>query len=176
LLTVSCTMSSDKHLVFVYGTLKRDNFNHRLLTDAEFIGTAVTKEPYPLVIASRYNIPFLLPYAGQGHRVTGEVYSVNSEQLKNLDHLEMHPHVYERREMIVNLTQSSAAVDTSCLSYFLVRSLPKLLELPHLDCFVDGVNGRWYVNPQLRTGEPFRFEVQLPPEGTQEEVEAWKKL
>uniref|UniRef100_A0A1I8F740 GGACT domain-containing protein n=1 Tax=Macrostomum lignano TaxID=282301 RepID=A0A1I8F740_9PLAT len=58
--------------------------------------------------------------------VTGEVYSVNSEQLKNLDHLEMHPHVYERREMIVNLTQSSAAVDTSCLSYFLVRSLPKL--------------------------------------------------
>uniref|UniRef100_A0A1I8FQZ5 GGACT domain-containing protein n=1 Tax=Macrostomum lignano TaxID=282301 RepID=A0A1I8FQZ5_9PLAT len=113
----------------------------------------------------------------QGHRVTwGRSSSVNSEQLKNLDHLEMHPHVYERREMIVNLTQSSAAVDTSCLSYFLVRSLPKLLELPHLDCFVDGVNGRWYVNPQLRTGEPFRFEVQLPPEGTQEEVEAWKKL
>uniref|UniRef100_A0A1I8FAY1 Gamma-glutamylcyclotransferase family protein n=1 Tax=Macrostomum lignano TaxID=282301 RepID=A0A1I8FAY1_9PLAT len=65
-------------------TLKRDNFNHRLVNDdAEFIGTA----PYPLVIASRYNIPFLLPYAGQGHRVTGEVYSVNSEQLKNLDHL-----------------------------------------------------------------------------------------
>uniref|UniRef100_A0A1I8IZ01 Gamma-glutamylcyclotransferase family protein n=1 Tax=Macrostomum lignano TaxID=282301 RepID=A0A1I8IZ01_9PLAT len=153
-----------KHLVFVYGTLKRDNFNHRLLTDAEFIGTAVTKEPLSSGDCQ------------SGHRVTGEVYNVNSEQLKNLDYLEMHPHVYERREMIVNLTQSSAAVDTSCLSYFLVRSLPKLLELPHLDCFVDGVNGRWYVNPQLRTGEPFRFEVQLPPEGTQEEVEAWKKL
>uniref|UniRef100_A0A1I8FE13 Gamma-glutamylcyclotransferase family protein n=1 Tax=Macrostomum lignano TaxID=282301 RepID=A0A1I8FE13_9PLAT len=148
-----------KHLVFVYGTLKRDNFNHRLLTDAEFIGTAVTKEPYPL-----------------GHRVTGEVYNVNSEQVEEPGLSGNASTRYERREMIVNLTQSSAAVDTSCLSYFLVRSLPKLLELPHLDCFVDGVNGRWYVNPQLRTGEPFRFEVQLPPEGTQEEVEAWKKL
>uniref|UniRef100_A0A1I8JPQ6 Uncharacterized protein n=1 Tax=Macrostomum lignano TaxID=282301 RepID=A0A1I8JPQ6_9PLAT len=75
----------------------------------------------------------------------------------------MHPHVYERREMIVNLTQSSAAVDTSCLSYFLVRSLPKLLELPHLDCFVDG--SQWsMVRESAATDCANRFsilEVQL---------------
>uniref|UniRef100_A0A1I8FD29 Myotubularin phosphatase domain-containing protein n=1 Tax=Macrostomum lignano TaxID=282301 RepID=A0A1I8FD29_9PLAT len=119
----------------VWHTEARYNFFHRLSTP--FNGTCrIYWNPRLLkralssgVIASRYNIPFLLPYAGQGHRVTVGGLQCQLEQLKNLDHLECIHHVYERREMIVNLTQSSAAVDTSCLSYFLVRSLPKLLEL-----------------------------------------------
>lgn len=59
-------------LVFVYGTLKRNEPNHHWLTDAEngcsrFICRAKTVETFPLVIASRYNIPYLLNAPGSGN-------------------------------------------------------------------------------------------------------------
>lgn len=57
--------------VFVYGTLKTDEPNHHWLTDtgngsATFVGTGVMQNKYPLIIASRYNIPFLLDQLGTG--------------------------------------------------------------------------------------------------------------
>jgi len=60
------------HLVFVYGTLKRGQPNHHVLSDA-LTGEAVhvdgarTVIKYPLVIGSRYNIPFLLDQPHTGH-------------------------------------------------------------------------------------------------------------
>jgi len=65
-------MSYAKHKVFVYGTLKRNEPNYDLITNKEngeatFLGAAVTTEKYPLVIASRYNIPFVLDKAGTGN-------------------------------------------------------------------------------------------------------------
>ncbi len=57
--------------MFVYGTLKRGQPNHRLLQDtnkgvARFIGAATLVKRFPLVVASRWNIPFLLHAEGQG--------------------------------------------------------------------------------------------------------------
>ncbi len=57
--------------VFVYGTLKKGEPNHHWLTNqdhgsAKFVGAGTTKELYPLVIASKYNIPFLLDKPGTG--------------------------------------------------------------------------------------------------------------
>lgn len=57
------------HKVFVYGTLKRGEPNHywfRKTTNAiaNFICEAETNEKYPLIIATKYNIPFLLFQAG----------------------------------------------------------------------------------------------------------------
>ena len=57
--------------VFVYGTLKRNEPNNHWFKEengiAKFICTGKTTNKFPLVIGSRYNIPFLLDQPGTGH-------------------------------------------------------------------------------------------------------------
>lgn len=60
------------HLIFVYGTLKSGEPNSYLMKDETCgvcisRGLAYSKEKYPLVVASRYNIPYLLYKPGSGH-------------------------------------------------------------------------------------------------------------
>lgn len=59
------------HLVFVYGTLKRGEPNHHVLTETEgqqkIFGKGCTQHKYPLVIGSQYNIPYLLDNLNIGH-------------------------------------------------------------------------------------------------------------
>jgi gamma-glutamylaminecyclotransferase len=60
------------HKVFVYGTLKRGEPNHHWIADtskgfSRFIGIGKTVKKYPLIIATKFNIPFLLDSPGQGH-------------------------------------------------------------------------------------------------------------
>ena len=54
----------------MYGTLKRGEPNHHFLKKengvARFMGLAELTQRYPLVVASRHNIPFLLEVPGQG--------------------------------------------------------------------------------------------------------------
>ena len=56
-----------RHLVFVYGTLKRGFHNHPALASggADFVRCGVTLEPYPLV-ADEYFIPYLLDRPARG--------------------------------------------------------------------------------------------------------------
>lgn len=65
-------MLSNRFAVFVYGTLKKGEPNHNVMTDPntgihEFVGVGHTVEKFPLIIASKFNIPFLLNDAGKGH-------------------------------------------------------------------------------------------------------------
>jgi len=53
-------------LVFTYGTLKRTEPNHHYMEKAEFVFEATTIQKFPLVIASKYNIPFALYKPGYG--------------------------------------------------------------------------------------------------------------
>ena len=59
-------MSSDKKeriVIFVYGTLKKNQPNHSLLSDrnnVKFISEAHTTERWPLIIATERNVPYLL--------------------------------------------------------------------------------------------------------------------
>ena len=56
-----------EYFVFVYGTLKRKEPNHeKYLSTSKFVTTACTIEKFPLVIASKYNIPFALDHPGLG--------------------------------------------------------------------------------------------------------------
>lgn len=58
------------HKVFVYGTLKRGEPNHGWFSKHEsgkfkFLCEAKTVEKYPLIIATQFNIPFLLYSPGK---------------------------------------------------------------------------------------------------------------
>lgn len=65
------TMAASLHRIFVYGTLRRGQPNHYLLLDqnngsAKWLGVARLVKKYPLVMASKYNIPALLDKEGEG--------------------------------------------------------------------------------------------------------------
>jgi gamma-glutamylaminecyclotransferase len=85
-----------KHLVFVYGSLKKGFHNHRLLSSgqAKFLGDAQS-------IAPEYAMLDLGSFPGliEGtQRVTGELYEVDDHTFHRLDSLEGHPHMYTRYE------------------------------------------------------------------------------
>jgi gamma-glutamylaminecyclotransferase len=54
--------------VFFYGTLKRNQPNHELVINnrAQFVSEATTVDKWPLIIASEYNVPYILNKKGFG--------------------------------------------------------------------------------------------------------------
>ncbi len=76
------------HPVFVYGTLKRGFPNHKFLDGARLLGPARTVASYPMLVQGRYFSPALLPEAGSGHRIMGELWEVDDAKLAELDGLE----------------------------------------------------------------------------------------
>ena len=77
--------------VFVYGTLKRSGFNHRLLRDATYMGDAAV-EGYSLTAGGGF--PYAIPV--EGGQARGEVYGVDGATMDRLDSLEGFPHHYTR--------------------------------------------------------------------------------
>ncbi|ULT99238.1 hypothetical protein L3Y34_000523 [Caenorhabditis briggsae] len=61
----------EKKSVFVYGTLKSGEPNHKTLAETggeyRFISSGTTMEKFPLVVGTKFNIPFLLDDAGNGN-------------------------------------------------------------------------------------------------------------
>lgn len=96
----------EKFKVFVYGTLKTGEPNYKVLseTDGEyrFISSGTTVEKFPLVVGTKYNIPFLLDDAGNGNNIEGEMYEVCEKKLKVLDELEAYPTLYDRKKVEVS--------------------------------------------------------------------------
>lgn len=155
------------HKMFVYGTLKRGQGNYSLLTDpangsAVYIGAARTEVAYPMVIATSYNIPFILPKEGTGHNILGEVFEVDDKMRDTFDELESHPDWYRRILTNVTLIKDkdnqliSPPQPLSCWCYFLQRPLPSLFELPYLESWPD-TTGRYnleYVTRDMRDDPP----------------------
>lgn len=83
------------HLVFVYGTLLKGEYNHHVLGWAQFVGTTKTPPKYDLFNLGSY--PAMV--AGGSTAVKGELYAVDDEILSRLDRLEGHPEYYERIEI-----------------------------------------------------------------------------
>ncbi|KAI4504740.1 hypothetical protein M0802_000290 [Mischocyttarus mexicanus] len=154
------------HRVFVYGTLKRGEPNHKLIQDktngyAKYLGIGKTTSSYPLIIATKYNIPFLLKKPGVGHHVIGEIYDVDSKMLTKLDELEEHPNFYERTQEDVfmapesklkpNKTIQEVGILTKAWIYFLPKFKNSLLEVPMYESYSnEGNHGLKYGEKYVR--------------------------
>lgn len=101
-------MSDALRRVFLYGTLKVGHKNHHLMQDpangvAKFLCKASTPVKYPLVVATKYNIPFMLNRPGIGTYVTGEVFEIDDKMLETLDELEGTGCYYDREMLKFNI-------------------------------------------------------------------------
>lgn len=83
----------NKHLVFVYGTLRRGGTNHYMLETSEFLGSHQTESRYTLFRLGQF--PAVV--ARGETSITGEVYRIEDDVLSLLDELECYPHVFSRQ-------------------------------------------------------------------------------
>lgn len=87
--------------VFVYGTLRRGEGNHRLLESARFVGAGRTVKAMTMIDVCG---AFPAVVTGPGpSRIVGEVYAVDDETLLRLDRLEGVPHFYDRDVFVIEL-------------------------------------------------------------------------
>ena len=85
--------------VAVYGTLKKGHNNYfNYLKHADYAGSGVTSEKFPLIING---LPYVLNKPGVGHNVEVDIFYVNRKELAELDALEGHPEWYYREEVEV---------------------------------------------------------------------------
>ena len=107
-------------LVFVYGSLKKDYWNHCILGGSEFITDAVTIDPY---ILTDCGFPYLItpeslpegPDKPNPAPVVGEVYLVVDEHIqRSLDALEGVPNHYQHLTLDV---MSGEGQKLKCLAY-----------------------------------------------------------
>ncbi|XP_069858774.1 gamma-glutamylaminecyclotransferase [Dipodomys merriami] len=140
--------------VFVYGTLKRGQPNHRVMLDrahgsAVFRGHGRTAEPYPLVIAGEYNIPRLLQLPGRGRCVAGEIYEVDEKMLRFLDDFEGCPDMYQRTAVRVHVLEWEGGArpgdSLRCFVYSTATYAPEWVHLPYHDSYdSEGAHGLRY--------------------------------
>lgn len=102
----------EKHLVFVYGTLRESRGNHQLLEGADFLGIGNTKQKYSMYLVGGF--PYVISTEPR-YPIVGELYRVDDVMLKQLDKMEGHPIYYARREVAVIVGE----VEYTAWMYFL---------------------------------------------------------
>ncbi|KAH8415961.1 hypothetical protein KR222_005305, partial [Zaprionus bogoriensis] len=145
--------SSALSKLFVYGALKYGQPSNSILANtgngyANFWCRATTTQKLPLVIATRYNIPFLLNKPGVGYYVTGEIYEVDDRMLNSLDNLEDCEEIYTREKHDMNIGVGEGTVP--CWVYLLQKYPEKLLSLPYLSSYENSTSHP-YIQRHRRT-------------------------
>ncbi|KAG5899877.1 hypothetical protein JTB14_012340 [Gonioctena quinquepunctata] len=146
------------HKVFVYGTLKKGEPNHSWFSKStvgyyRYLSDARTVEKYPLIIATKYNIPFILQSPGNGTQVRGELYEVGDTVLADLDILEDHPNFYIRElHDVAPLNDQNSTVKAWI---YMVKNFKKdLLNEPFFESYKSaGSHGKKYVESEESTLE-----------------------
>ena len=85
-------MHQDRQLVFVYGTLRREEEHHGLLTGALMLGNMLTDAIFTMYDMGEY--PAVIQ-DGES-TIVGEIYEISTEILARLDELEEYPDYYQR--------------------------------------------------------------------------------
>ncbi|KAF2900385.1 hypothetical protein ILUMI_05808 [Ignelater luminosus] len=158
-------MVSKLHNIFVYGTLKKGEPNHHWFSIEEdnyykFLCKAQTTERFPLIIATKYNIPFLLYNPGMGNYIKGEVYKINEKVLNNLDSLEKHPSFYVRELYDVKRIDANAQ-NIKAWIYVMKNFKPELLHKPFFDDYSsEGAHGLKFATKFERDYD-YRTEILL---------------
>ena len=102
---------SENQYVFVYGTLKRGEGNHRVMerADGKFLDEVTADAP--LVMWSLGGFP-AVAFSDKGNKpVTGELYEVAEDNMWPLDVLEGYPDFYNRTQISVTLSDGGTFDD-----------------------------------------------------------------
>jgi len=94
--------------VFVYGTLKNGESNHRWIEDNRYIGNGITVNKYKMV--GGVGFPYILDdeILNGKHNIHGEVYNIiGVENLNMLDILEGYPDLYTRKIIDIKLNNNT---------------------------------------------------------------------
>lgn len=86
-----------KHLVFVYGSLKKGFGNQDFMESARFITETTTTGKHYKMISFGY-FPGVLSTTKDGYHIRGELYEVDDDLLAYLDKLEDNGMFYKRTE------------------------------------------------------------------------------
>lgn len=84
-----------KHIVAVYGSLRKGLHNHHLLKQADYLGMDYVPN---FDMFSMGGFPYLKP-SSTDKVTTIEVYSVTDSEFARLDCLEGYPHFYDRKKI-----------------------------------------------------------------------------
>ncbi len=95
--------NTNKHLVFVYGTLREGHGNNRLIPQDVTGEDATTDDDFVMTAYSGFPAVYLPQHEDEGTIITGEVYEVDDATLERLDNLEGHPDWYKREQVDVTI-------------------------------------------------------------------------
>lgn len=95
----------EDHYLFVYGTLKRNKSNHRVLDNknCRYLADCYTADPHFVLKETRGGIPVALGLWGtndkSAKRIKGELYLVKTSEIRKLDVFEQNGVIYKRLKM-----------------------------------------------------------------------------
>ena len=136
----------ERHLVFVYGSLKKNNENHQMLDGSLFLGRAWTKLKSFVMIHNHF--PAVLMETGPDKKaIEGELYEVDIPTLKDLDCLEANGVLYKRRRVHV---ETDLGKSFHCWMYFGIAGVFSKEASPKCNSFVRNKTGVAYYSYQPR--------------------------
>lgn len=96
-----------KHLIFVYGTLKRGWGNNAIIHDQEFLGKAKTLNDH----FQMYTLGGFPGVVRGEKEISGEAWLVDDAAFVRCDRLEGNPSFYKREEVDIIIENYKAALD-----------------------------------------------------------------
>lgn len=113
------------YVVFVYGTLRKQEHNHHFLADAKCIECECWT--YGKLYDTGYGYPAMVK--DQSEKVYGELYKINEDQLKGLNQLEGYIGDGHKNNLYDRVTQEVYTRNSSVQAFVYIYASSKIAEL-----------------------------------------------